>query len=245
MQQPIKYFHKRLNSTNLYALQILANRSAMEPFWVRTDDQFAGRGQGKNTWTSEPGQNLTGTLTIFPAMFEASQQFVLSKTFALSAAAFLELFVDDVSIKWPNDLYSGDRKIGGILIETAIMGKFVNYAIHGIGLNVNQINFPESLPNPVSIGLLTGVKYSLTEMEDLFLLAFISYYSLIESGSFDEINRQYINKLFRYNQPAMFKEGENTFIASIKGVTEYGHLILQTNSGTTKTFAHQQVEYII
>lgn len=245
MQQPAKYFHKRLNSTNLYVSQMLSKHPATEPFWVRTDDQFAGRGQGSHTWISEAGQNLTGTLAIFPHQLAASRQFDLSKTFALAAAGFLELFTDEIRIKWPNDLYAGDRKIGGILIETSILGKFIDHAILGIGININQLEFYRDIPNPISISMLTGLRYDLTEMENLFLETFRNRYSLIESGNFEEINDQYINKLYRFREFANFKTVDKIFSAKILGVSEYGHLILQTNSDTIQSYAYQEVEYIL
>jgi len=245
MQHPVKYFHKRLNSTNLYASQMLLKQSVREPFWLRTDDQFAGRGQGNHTWISEPGQNLTGTLVIFPHRFEASHQFDLSKTFALAVAGFLDLFIDKVRIKWPNDLYAEDKKIGGILIETAVLSRYLDYAILGAGININQEKFPGNLPNPISISILTGLKYDLHDMENLFLESFLKKYYLIESGSFEEINNQYINKLYRYGEFVDFKDADQIFTAKITGVTEYGHLILQTASGTIKTYAYPEVEYIL
>lgn len=244
MQQPAKYFHKRLNSTNLYVSQILLKNPAREPFWVRTDDQFAGKGQGSHTWISEPGQNLTGTLAIFPHQFETSRQFDLSKTFALAAVGFLELFIDEILIKWPNDLFAGDRKIGGILIETSILGKFIDHAILGAGMNINQVKFPGDIPNPISISMLTGLKYDLPEMESLFLETFLNRYYLIESGNFEQINNQYINKLYRFDEFVHFKTANKVFIAKIIGVTKYGHLILQTHSGTIQTYAYKEVEYI-
>lgn len=216
-----------------------------QPFWVRTDDQYAGKGQGKNTWISEAGQNLTGTLAIFPDRFEASRQFALSQVFALAASAFLELFIEEIRIKWPNDLYAGDRKIGGILIETAILGPFINYGILGIGINVNQRKFADSIPNPVSISLLTGMVYHLGELEDLFLETFRNKYSLIETGRYEDINSQYVNKLYRVGELGLFKTAKNTFEARITGINEYGHLLLQTPSGKIQSYAYQEVEYII
>ena len=245
MQQPAKYFHKRLNSTNLYVSQMLSKQPAKLPFWVRTDDQFAGRGQGSRKWFSEPGQNLTGTLAIFPVQFSASDKFNLSKIFALAAAGFLELFIDEIRIKWPNDLYAGDRKIGGILIETAIQGKFISHAILGTGININQVNFPKEIPNPVSISMLTGIKYNLAEMENLFLESFRNHYSLIESGRFEEIHDQYLHKLYQFNESVNFKTADKTFTAKIMGVSEFGHLLLQTGSGTIQPYAYREVEYIL
>jgi BirA family transcriptional regulator, biotin operon repressor / biotin---[acetyl-CoA-carboxylase] ligase len=245
MQQPVKYFHKRLNSTNIYASQQLAKMTSRMPFWIRTDEQFAGKGQGNKSWISEPGQNLTGTLALFPDQFHASAQFALSQVFALAGASFLELFIDDVRIKWPNDLYAGDKKIGGILIETAIIGQVIDHAILGIGINVNQDTFPGDIPNPVSIKMITGLEYDLGEMETLFLESFRNQYALIENASFDKINSLYINKLYALEEWKSFSTGDQLLQAKITGVNEYGHLQLVTRTGTTRSFAYQEIEYLI
>jgi len=245
MQQPAKYFYNRLNSTNLYANEMLRKRHDQVPFWVRTDDQFAGRGQGHHSWVTEPGLNLTGTLVIFPNNVRASEQFMISKIFSLAAAGFLEMFIDEISLKWPNDLYAGDKKIGGILIETAIMGQFIDHAILGLGVNINQVNFPPDIPNPISISALTGLKYDLKEMEDLMIECFRNFYHLIESGNYDLVNSQYIKKLYRYNEYSGYRAGTETFTAKIVGVTEFGHLILQSQNGDLQTYAYQEVEYVL
>jgi BirA family transcriptional regulator, biotin operon repressor / biotin---[acetyl-CoA-carboxylase] ligase len=245
MQQPVKYFHKRLNSTNIYASQQLAKMTSRMPFWIRTDEQFAGKGQGNKSWISEPGQNLTGTLALFPDQFQASAQFALSQVFALAGASFLELFIEDVRIKWPNDLYAGNKKIGGILIETAIIGQVIDHAILGIGINVNQDTFPGDIPNPVSIKMITGLEYDLGEMETLFLESFRNQYALIENASFDKINSLYINKLYALEEWKSFSTGDQLLQAKITGVNEYGHLQLVTRTGTIRSFAYQEIEYLI
>ena len=245
MQQPAKYFSKRLNSTNLYAVGLVSKETKKEPFWVRTDEQFAGKGQGSKTWITEPGKNLTGTLVVFPEKFGASDQFILSKTFALAASDFLELFIENVSIKWPNDLYAKDKKIGGILIETAILGNYIEHAILGIGLNINQIDFLKNIPNPISLRLFTNIEYDLVELETLLIDSFINKYSLLEAGRIDLINTQYLDKLYRFEEFSEFKAGNEKFIAKITAVSEYGHLIVQTESGEVRTFAYQEIEYVL
>jgi BirA family transcriptional regulator, biotin operon repressor / biotin---[acetyl-CoA-carboxylase] ligase len=244
MQHPVKYFYKRLNSTNLRVSQMLPKIQVKEPFWIRTDNQVAGRGQGNKSWFSQPGLNLTGTLAIFPFRFNALNQFLLSETFALAAAGFLELFIEDVHIKWPNDLYAGDRKIGGILIETSIIGSYIDSAVMGIGLNINQLDFPGNLPNPTSVSILTGIKYDLTVLEDLLLESFINLYRLIESGDFDEIDKLYISNLYRFGELCQFKDSNQIFSARIVGINEYGHLVLQNSSGSVISFAYQEIEFV-
>ena len=244
MQQPIKYFHNRLNSTNLLAAKMVSEQHEKIPFWIRTDDQFAGRGQGDNSWLSAAGQNLTGTLVIYPDHFLAVKQFSISQVFALSALTFLRLFAGDVTIKWPNDLYCGDKKAGGILIETAVSGQYLNHVILGIGLNINQVDFPKGLPNPVSIGMITGLQYDLQEMEELLITAFQSFFGLLENGEFSRIHDDYSGNLYRLGEWSRFRRGGEVFSARISGVNEFGQLLLERENGASAAFNYHELEYL-
>jgi BirA family biotin operon repressor/biotin-[acetyl-CoA-carboxylase] ligase len=234
MQPVIKIFKKRLKSTNLYASGLVAKSRRESPFWIRTDNQFAGKGQG----------NLTGSLVIFPERFNGSDQFSLSMILALSMTDFLGLFIEDIEIKWPNDLYTGGKKIGGILIETAIMGSSVDHAIMGIGININQEAFPDDIPDPVSLTRLTGMKYDLVVLEDLLLEVFRNRYTMIESGNLEGIREDYLKKMYRFNQFADYQADNKKFIARIKGINEFGHLILENKRGLSRSFAFQEVTYL-
>ena len=128
--------------------------------------QTAGRGQGDHTWTSAPGQNLTFTFVLkFPpcAPLSASEILLLTQTVTLGIRSYLQSKGIAARIKWPNDIYVGDRKICGILIENILAGKQVAASMVGIGLNLNQDDFPADLPNPVSLRQLTGRSYDLQE----------------------------------------------------------------------------------
>lgn len=126
--------------------------------------QTAGRGQGDHTWTSAPGQNLTFTLVLkFPPCAPIATSEILLITQAVTGGIRRYLLSKGVEsrIKWPNDIYVGDRKICGILIENILDGKQVSSSMIGIGLNLNQDRFPADLPNPVSLRQLTGRTYDL------------------------------------------------------------------------------------
>jgi len=125
-------------------------------------EQTAGRGQGDHTWTSEPGQNLTFSLVLkFPpcAAVAASEILLITELVTRATREYLLSKGVRARIKWPNDIYVGERKICGILIENILDGKQVRESIIGIGLNLNQDRFPQDLPNPVSLRQLTGEKY--------------------------------------------------------------------------------------
>ncbi len=131
---------------------------------VAAGKQTAGRGQGDHTWTSAPGRNLTFTLILkFPpcAPLPASEILLLTQTVTRGIRRYLLSKGVEARIKWPNDIYVGGRKICGILIENVLEGKRVAASMIGIGLNLNQLRFPASLPNPVSLRQLTGHSYDL------------------------------------------------------------------------------------
>ncbi len=160
---------KLTDSTNDEArrrLDVLDNLSV-----VAARTQTSGRGQGDHTWTSEPGQNLTFTFVLkFPpcAPLAASEILRITQTVTYALREYLLSKGVAARIKWPNDIYVGDKKICGILIENILGGKQVAASMVGIGLNLNQLRFPADLPNPVSLRQLTGRRYDL--QEELVLL---------------------------------------------------------------------------
>ena len=155
---------KLTDSTNDEArrrLDVLDNLSV-----VAARTQTSGRGQGDHTWTSEPGQNLTFTFVLkFPPCAPLAASEILRITHAVTHALREYLLSKGVAarIKWPNDIYVGDKKICGILIENILGGKQVAASMVGIGLNLNQLRFPADLPNPVSLRQVTGRRYDLRE----------------------------------------------------------------------------------
>lgn len=146
----------------------LAARAATLPAGaiVTTRCQTAGRGQRGNSWEAEPGQNLTFSMLLRPEDFHAARQFELSEAVALGVADALRPLLPghDVTVKWPNDVYVGDRKICGILIEHSLAGAMIGHTIAGVGINVNQREFLSDAPNPVSIVQLTGSPTPLREL---------------------------------------------------------------------------------
>ena len=138
-------------------LSDLANLSVVSA-WKQT----AGRGQGDHTWTSAPGENLTFSwLLRFPPCkaVAASEILLLTQVVTRGIREYLLSRGVTARIKWPNDIYVGERKICGILIENILDGKQVSASVLGVGFNLNQLLFPEDLPNPVSLRQLTGCMY--------------------------------------------------------------------------------------
>lgn len=240
-----KFFYKDLESTNLEAARLIENGLLSDNAWIRAKHQWGGRGQGHHSWVSESGMNMTGTLVLFSGLPRARDQFDLSRLCSLAVADFLELFLHDVKIKWPNDLYHLDDKIGGILIEAAVMGEQLHSAIIGIGLNINQVDFSAEIPNPVSLKKITGVHYDLQQLDDLLLQSLENRLIIQKPNSWKVTRKEYLSKLYRYREFAPFKADGKWFRGRILDVDPMGHLIMEDENKMQHSFAFQEVEYIL
>lgn len=123
---------------------------------ILTWRQTQGRGQATNRWESAPGKNISMTVIFRPERLEAGKQFAVSMVIALGCLDFLSHYVEGVTVKWPNDVYVGERKISGILIEHRVAGAHIQSSLCGIGVNINQEQFLSDAPNPVSLFQLLG-----------------------------------------------------------------------------------------
>ena len=162
-------------------------------------EQTEGRGQHGNRWSSQPGENLTFSLVVKNFMIKANEQHAISQVTALSLVALLSMYGIDARIKWPNDIYVGDEKICGILIENSLKGQEIDWSIIGIGLNVNQTEFPDDLPNPISMKLSTGNSnpYNTRTLLEEFIGIFTGYYReyLNGNGSLEKLEEQFVSRM--------------------------------------------------
>lgn len=135
-------------------------------------EQTAGRGQRGNSWEAEPGKNLTLTMMVRPRGLAPRRQFAMSVAVSLAitdAVSAVADFSEPLKIKWPNDIYVGDGKLAGILIQHTLAGGAIERTVIGVGLNVNQRVFRSDAPNPVSLSGLTGREYDLDEVLECVL----------------------------------------------------------------------------
>ena len=205
-------WYDRLDSTNDEAgrrISELDNLSVLSASW-----QTSGRGQRGNTWISAAGENLTFSVVLKYSMKglpapPALRQFILNEIASLSVVGLLARHNIEAKIKWPNDIYAGDRKICGMLIEHSLMGKLLSHSIVGIGLNVNQTEFDPSLPNPTSMKVITAQHHEpealLEEFMDIFEHNLRSY--IPHSGDnidTEAFRKKYIKHLWRMNETSCF-----------------------------------------
>ncbi|HPF92609.1 MAG TPA: biotin--[acetyl-CoA-carboxylase] ligase [Tenuifilaceae bacterium] len=238
----IQWFDE-LDSTNDYASAI-AKDPLSHGVVVATHFQKAGRGQRGNQWESAKGLNLLFSVILKPHFLEVQKQFLLSKAVALSLCDVIVDIVSGVSIKWPNDIYVNDKKVAGILIEHSFSSAMLDTSIVGVGLNVNQAKFAESIPNPTSLmleqGEVLGVKHLLQGICD----ALDKRYSQLFSEE-KRISDSYIERLYRYEKYYSFKANNKMFVAKIVGVRNSGELILETSEGKTFEYAFKEIEYVL
>ena len=152
-------WHKSLKSTNTELREHISEYDNLSV--VATVEQSAGRGQGDHSWYASPGKNLTFSIVFKPERLNAADALYLSRITTLSLLSYLKNKGVKARIKWPNDIWVGEKKICGILIENILNAQWVESSIIGIGLNLNEENWPEELPNPVSLHELTGKLYDI------------------------------------------------------------------------------------
>ena len=206
---------------------------------VVADYQTAGKGCGTNSWESERGKNLTFSMLIHPTDIPASQQFRITEVVSVALCEVLEQYIGDVSIKWPNDIYMGDKKICGVLIENRLQGNVIVDSIIGIGLNVNQTEFVSDAPNPVSLRQLLGREIDREALLHDFLETFAAV-SLSETTYF-----AYRNKLFRLGKQAVFSDETGRFEGTIQDVETDGRLLIKDLSGQARRYAFKEVQFVI
>ena len=237
------YKVEKVDSTNSYTSALPPNIPEGSIVWAL--DQAKGRGHGTNRWESEPGKNLTFSIILYPTSLLAEDQFYLSKVISLAISDFIALFTDNVSIKWPNDIYVGNGKIAGILIENSIEGERITQSIVGIGVNINQQTFSTYTPNPLSLKQMTGNEYDLGEMLDI-LCDLIAYrYLSLKKNEFQTINENYHHALYRLNQMATYIADGKEFEGMIVDVESNGTLVICEKNKKIRKFLHKEVEYVL
>lgn len=234
-----------VSSTNEHAKALVAKGRPAEGSVVLTDFQTAGKGHDNNSWESEAGKNILMTMILYPEFLEISRQFRMSMAVALGIIDFLKEYIPEkvLFVKWPNDIYVGNKKIGGILINIEIMGNSFEYVIAGIGINMNQVSFSDDIPNPVSLYGLTGNEYMIEQETIKLWDCVMGRYTQLKEGSFEQIESDYLGHLLGLDEERDFVYRGKQISATIKGVNEFGHLILDTRSGTIECDL-KEVSYI-
>lgn len=232
------------DSTNNYANSQIRENVVPEGTVFLTYDQTAGRGQMNNSWESEPGQNLTFSVVLYPDFLEIRNQFMISKIITLGIYSALSMHVTNLRIKWPNDIYAGNKKLGGILIENSIMSGLIKTSVCGIGLNLNQTIFRSDAPNPVSLKILTNKHYDCDSILTEILTATDYFYSVLREGRFNRIDQDFHSLLYQLNEFHSYRSKDKVFQGKIVGVNEIGQLQIETPEHEILEFHFKEVEFL-
>lgn len=237
---------KEVNSTNDFLKNLLSNSKPLpEGTVIMAETQFAGRGQQDNKWHSEPGKNLTISLLLNPSFLAVADQFDLTRAISLGVMDALDpLLGDQLKIKWPNDIYYGDKKLGGMLIENLLQGNKIKNSIIGIGLNVNQDKFPDEAARAISIKQILQKDYDLRALLADICSHIEGWYLNLRAGKKETVRIAYLDRLYALNQQRSFKTNGEVFEGRIKSVRNNGLLVMDTNNGEQE-FSLKEIEFII
>ena len=239
---------KTTNSTNTLLKELLAKGEWPNgERFIYAGYQTAGRGQTGNSWESEKDKNLICSILLPPnknlyflniavgvAIIRVIQSFVFERSGLCSLS-------EAVSIKWPNDIYWKDKKLAGILLENAIIGNEVKYAIAGIGLNVNQTEFVSNAPNPVSLKQITGTDFDIDElMQDL-----PDAVDTVLKEPEEAIWSAYKAHLYRREGFWPYEDKNGIFEARIEDVLPTGEIVLRDKEGKKRIYHFKQVRYVL
>jgi BirA family biotin operon repressor/biotin-[acetyl-CoA-carboxylase] ligase len=234
-----------VDSTNNYAMARAVSGALSHGALVFAHDQWAGKGQWGRNWASQPGENIVLSAVIEPVALPSTSGFALSAAVALACHDLFSHYAgpEATSIKWPNDLYWNDRKAGGILIENHFKGDRWLFAIAGMGININQVEFPPTAKNPVSLRQITGrTLNSLQLARELGVFLDKRYAELVAGDTALQL-QEYNQRLYGRGREVRLKKENAVFRTVVEGVSAQGELL--TKDVLERRFTFGEVEWII
>ncbi|RYE30419.1 MAG: biotin--[acetyl-CoA-carboxylase] ligase [Sphingobacteriaceae bacterium] len=236
---------KEITSTNNLLKEMLANSTPLpEGTVIMAEHQTAGKGQQQSGWHSEAGKNLLFSLFLLPGFLAPSNSFSLLCAISVGVIKSLQTISGDkTKIKWPNDIYYGQQKLGGILIENIVGKNSIKQSVAGIGININQETFPDHLLNPISMQQILHKKSVIKEVLSQICAGIEMEYLKLKAGKFDEIRHDYLQNLYGLGQELPFKTNEEIFIGTITTVNHLGLLGVQRNN-KTEFFDLKQIRFL-
>jgi BirA family biotin operon repressor/biotin-[acetyl-CoA-carboxylase] ligase len=233
-----------IDSTNEF-LKGLSNKQELQNFTVVTaESQLKGKGQMGANWDSESGKNLIMSVLVLDFLFDIENVFDLNVVVSLAVIQVLEVYnIPELSIKWPNDIMSANKKIGGILIENSIKGDGTITSVVGLGLNINQNEF-ENLPRASSLAVICNSNFDKEEILSLIIAKLEEMISLYKEKE-TSIWEDYSEKLFKKGIPTAFSDENNqNFMGIITGVSSIGKLQIQLENDSICEYNLKEVQML-
>jgi BirA family transcriptional regulator, biotin operon repressor / biotin---[acetyl-CoA-carboxylase] ligase len=241
----LKYMPTCHSTNDIAAQMIQSSENVFEGTVIVTDNQTAGRGQRGNTWEASVGENLTFSVIFKPNFLKASDQFQLNVAVSLGVHDFLSEFVDEsLTVKWSNDIYYENQKMGGILIENSLQGYQIGHSVAGIGLNINQTKFENLRATSLRNITQNPQQYDLSEMLKKLLENLEKNYLKIKNNDYEPLKMRYLANMFRFEEYHYFRKNGKQFLGQIIGIDETGKLGIETE-GIVLYFDFKEVEFVI
>ncbi|PQJ73852.1 biotin--[acetyl-CoA-carboxylase] ligase [Polaribacter gangjinensis] len=234
-----------INSTNTF-LKDLSKNTILENFTiVVTENQTNGRGQQESSWVSEPNKNLTFSVYLCDLNLDISNKKYLNYAVSLSIFSVLKnKNIPNLAIKWPNDIVSGNKKLCGILIENSIQKNSIQNSIIGIGLNVNQERFSETLKNVTSLKNLLHKDVELDNLLKDICFELQNQLLILSEKKYQMLEDNYLKVLYQIHKAMMFKNTENElFLGIIRGISETGNIIIELENETKREFGIKEISF--
>jgi BirA family transcriptional regulator, biotin operon repressor / biotin---[acetyl-CoA-carboxylase] ligase len=227
-------FLTECHSTSTELSKLVKKSSLQTGTVVMADYQSAGKGQRANSWSSERGMNILSSILLRPSFLAIDKQFFLNILFGLAISDAIGHFIaSGVKIKWPNDVYVHDHKIAGVLIEASWLRNKIDYAICGLGVNVNQTNFASL--KATSLFLETGIPQNRGEVIELILMSLEKWNQLLQKRDYEHLLTAYHERLYWKDDLHLFKIDEQLIEGRIKGINPIGQLRVLID-GSEQTF---------
>ncbi len=229
-----------VDSTNRYALDLVRSQRPAQGSVICAKFQSEGRGQRGKLWQASPGENALFSIIYYPEI-GVERQFEYNQRVAVALWMEIQEILKNevVTIKWPNDIYVGKKKVGGILIQNVLSGKRIDHMVIGIGINVNQSIFSKDLPNPTSLFMLTGRESDPIDIVKRIAKRMDQVFWEMQASA---VKAYYLQNLYLKSEKAYFKANGQRFLGEIVGIDSDGELMIRDATGI-RCFSFGEIEY--
>lgn len=235
--------YQEVSSTNEVLKELFREGRADEGTVILADFQTEGKGRGNNSWISDPEANLLISLLLKPDL-KASSHFMLTEFVSLSIIEALSKFDTEAKIKWPNDIYLQGKKLAGILIENVIANSRITSSIVGIGLNLNQKNFPEDLPNPVSLNSLREEPVQRSKLLEVILAGIQVRFEQVIENDFQALHKAYLGHIYLLGKKIVYRLNNQDKMGVLADIKPGGEIVIEDDQGKSQEYLFGEITLI-
>lgn len=240
----LKWIYKSsVLSTNAEFPNTVSKNSNNTNIVLYTYKQSEGKGQIGRKWYSGMDKNMTFSLQIGINQLLARNQFHLNMIVSLALRDWIASFIEDeVYIKWPNDIYIKSKKVAGILIQNTLSNQHISKSLIGVGININEEDFPKDLPNPISFKQSCGEDFDLNTLFANMLSYLEKRFQFYDEQLFQNLKKQYTSKMYLLGTVSTFAQSDSgqNFSGIIRGISDDGQLVVEDENEERK-FNHREI----